>query len=266
MKFFPLLFAAGLPILACLPGTAQATTYAGNGNTGFNGAVGNGTLSLTTNTSGAFIFAFTLGGAQTNFGTNNDLTIYIDNGQGSGIGTSTAGLTDTSDGGRQAVSEYSGTQRSTTSFGTLLSPQFALDLSVNNANVYGLVNGSSFGFNGGQTIGGTSQGGVTYASTVVGGNTVLTATVPATDLSLTANAGASLKLFALQVSETGFSSNEATVAVTGNLGYGNTQTISAVNTFTAAAVGAPEPSTLATMLVGGMGALALARRRARVVG
>ncbi len=235
--------------------TAHATTYTGNGNTGFNGAVGNGTLSVTNNASGGFVFAFTLGGGQANLG-GNDLEIYIDNGKGGGIGTSTASLTDTADGGRQAASGYNGTNRSTLSFGTLLSPQFALDLSINNANVYTLVNNGSFTFNGGQTIGNTGQGGVTYAVTTVGANTVLTETVPAADLGLTANSGATLKLFALQVSETGFSSNEATVAVTGNSGYGNTQTISAVNSFASAV---PEPGTWAT-LASGIGILVAVQR------
>ncbi len=253
--FLSLLIVAGLQCLTGLATTAHATTYAGNGNTGFNGAVGSGTLSVTNNASGGFVFAFTLGGGQTNLG-GNDLEIYIDNGKGGGIGTSTASLTDTADGGRQAVSEYSGTNRSTLSFGTLLSPQFALDLSINNANVFELVNNGSFAFNGGQTIGNAGQGGVTFTVATVGANTVLTETFPATDLGLTANSGATLKFVAIQVSETGYSSNEATVALTGNLGYGNTQTISNANSFASAV---PEPGTWA-MLASGIGILVTVQR------
>ena len=250
-RLLPLLLAAGLAT------TAHATDYTGNGNTGFNGAVGNGTLSVTNDAAGAYVFSFTLGGQQTDFG-GNDLVIYIDTGSGGGIGTSTAGLTDTNDGGREAASEYNGTARSTLAFGTLLSPQFALDLSVNNANVYQLLNGGTFGFNGGQTIGGTSQNGVTYASTTSNGNTILTETVPATQIGLMANTAATLKLVGIQVSETGFSSNEATVAVTGNSGYNNTETISDVNTFVATV---PEPSTWGMALLGLGGLIVLQRRR-----
>ncbi len=253
------LFLVGISGLVFGLRSASATNYAGNGNTGFNGAVGNGTLSVTNDSSGAFIFAFTLGGFQTNFG-GNDLVIYVDNNNGGGIGTSTAGLTDTADGGRQATSEYSGTNRSTLSFGTLMSPQLALDLSINNANVYGILNGGTFTFTGGQTVGGTSQGGVTYAVSTGNGtstSTVLTLTVPATDLGLTANTASTIKLFAIQISETGYSSNEATVAVTGNLGYGNTQTISAVNSFTSV----PEPSTWGLLLLGVGGLVIVQRRR-----
>ena len=256
-QVFALLLAVGLPSFAGSVVTSHATTYNGNGSTGFNGAVGNGALSVTTNTSGAYVFSFTLGGAQTSLG-GNDLVIYIDNGKGGGIGTSTASLTDTDDGGREAASEYSGTQRSTLTFGTLMSPQFALDLSINNSNVYGLVNSGTFTFLGGQTVGSAGQGGVTYTVATVNGNTVLTDTVPAADLGLSANTAATLKLLGIQVSETGYSSNEATVSLTGNLGYGNTQTIGGVNTF----VAAPEPGTWAILLTGGLGALALVRRRA----
>ncbi len=250
----PLLLAAGLAT------TAHATDYAGNGNTGFNGVVGTGTLSVTNDSSGAYVFSFTLGGQQTNFG-GNDLVIYIDNGQGGGIGTSTANLTDTNDGGREAVSEYSGTNRSTLNFGGFLNPQFALGLSINNANVYGLVNNGTFSFNGGQGVGGTSQGGVTYAVTVGNGtstSTILTATVPAADLGLTANTAASLELLGIQISETGYSSNEATVGITGNLGYGNAQTIAGVDTFVATV---PEPGTWGMALLGLGGLIVVQRRR-----
>ena len=88
-------------------------------------------------------------------------------------------------------------------------------------------------------------------------NTVLTETVPAAVLGLTANSVATINFVAIQVSETGYSSNEATVALTGNLGYGNTQTISAVNSFTAAV---PEPGTWSMALLG-LGGLVLIQRR-----
>lgn len=253
------LFVAGASGLAFGLLSADAATYPGNGNTGFNGAVGNGTLSVTNNAGGAFIFSFTLGGFQTNLG-GNDLVIYVDNSEGGGIGTSTAGLTDTADGGRQAVSEYSGNNRSTTSFSTLMNPQFGLDLSVNNANVYGLVNNSSLTFVGGQPIGSASQNGVTYTVTTGNGTstpTIFTATVPAADLGLVANTAASVKLFAIQVSETGYSSNEATVPLTGSLGYGNTQTIGGVDSFSAV----PEPATWTLSLLGGFGLIVFARRK-----
>lgn len=264
-KRFLLLLAVTGVLSFGLLASANATTYPGNGNAGFNGGVGTGSLTLTNNANGDFVFSFTLGSFRTDL-QGNDIAVYIDNGKGGGIGTDTAGLTDTNDGGRQAVSEYSGTQRSTTNFAGLLNPQFGLDLSTSNASVYGLVNGGTFSFNGGQTVGGVSNGGVTYAVTVGDGtntSTVFTMTVPAVDLGLTANTTAALKLFAIQVSETGYSSNEATVGITGNLGYGSTQTITSVNNYL---VTVPEPGTWAMLVTGALGTLVLARLRKQVVG
>ena len=72
---------------------------------------------------------------------------------------------------------------------------------------------------------------------------------------------ATLKLLAIGVSGTGYSSNEGSVALTGNQGYGNTLTAGSANAFTAAAVAVPEPGTWAMLATGAFGALAVARRR-----
>lgn len=236
---------------------ADAADYAGNGNNGFGGNVGGGTLSVNNNSSGGFILSFTLAGNATTFnGAANDLVIYIDNGTGGGIGSSTAALNDTGDNSRIPVSEYDGTNRSILSFGTLMSPQFGIDLSSGQANIFGLTNNSgAFGFTygGGSAVNNTNSG-VSYA---LNGSTY-SLTLPATAIGLTAFSGATLKFVAINVSNTGFSSNEATVGLSGNSGYANTQMITGTNSFTSAV---PEPGTWAMIALGVGGLIAVQRRR-----
>ena len=263
---------AGLQGLLGTPNTAHAVNYPGNGGNGFNGAVGNGMLAVNNNGTGGFTFSYTLGGGQTNLG-GNDIVLYVDTGSGNGIGTSTALLNDAGDGGRKAVSGFTDTNnnngpgRSTSNFGGLLSPKFGIDMSVDFANIFTLANSSGnngFVFNGGAAANnGTNGGGVTYTVVTGGGSTVLTANIPAVNFGLSSFSGKTLKFLAIEVSETGFSSNEATVTLTGNSGFGNTQTVSSAtaNTFTAAV---PEPGTWA-MLAAGFGALVSIQRIRRLV-
>ena len=265
---------AGLLGLAGVATHAHADTYAGNGNNSFGGAVGGGSLTVNNDGSGGFMLSFTTAGSGNFNGNANDLVIYLDNGQGGGIGDSTAVLTDDADSSRTPVSEYNGTNRSTLTFGGLMSPQYAFDLSstanpaatttsglAGQLNVFSLATTANFGYAGGSALNGASTGGnITYTGVVnANGTATYSLDVPAADLGLTAFSGAALKFAAINISNTGYSSSEATVGLTGNLGYGNTQTLTSVDTFTAAAV--PEPGTWAMLAASAFGALAVTGRR-----
>jgi len=265
LRFIPLLTISVI-LIAGRPAFANSSTYNGNGNTGFGGAVGAGNLKVSDDGSGGFDFTFTLGDSALNMG-GNDLVIYLDDGAGGGIGADTSGMTDAADGARSPVSEYTttgdsgGAGRSTLNFGGLMNPQFALDLSISgagnnggNSDIFKLVNGGSLNFiDNAPASSGASSNGETY--TVANG--VMSVDIPAVDFNLSAFSGATLKFAALEVSETGYSSNEGTEGVSGNEGWGNTQTITSVDTFT---VAVPEPSAVGLVLCGGVAALLMMRR------
>jgi len=269
LRFIPLLTISVI-LIAGRPASAKSSTYNGNGNTGFGGAVGDGSLQVSDDGSGGFDFTFTLGNSAVNMG-GNDLVIYLDNGTGGGIGTDTSGMTDAADGARSPVSEYTttgdsgGAGRSTLNFGGLMNPQFAVDLSISgagnnggNSDIFHLENGGSMGFvDNAVANSSASSNGETY--TVANG--VMSVDIPAVDFGLSSFSGDTLKFAALEVSETGYSSNEGTMGVTGNFGWGNTQTMTSVDTFT---VAVPEPSAVGLVLCGGVAAL-LMRRQSRLV-
>ncbi len=85
--------------------SAMATTYNGNGNTGFGGPIGLGSLSLTDN--GTTISGTITKGPN---GFNDVLVLYIDS--ISGGFASTAGFSDAGDGLRKAISGFDGSNRS----------------------------------------------------------------------------------------------------------------------------------------------------------
>ena len=98
-------------------------------------------------------------------------------------------------------------------------------------------------------------------------STVLTATVPAADLGFSATSAATIKLFGIEVSETGYSSNEATAAlISTGFGYGTNQAVNTVNSFTStAATGVPEPGTWASLGAGVVARVLVQRFRRRSV-
>ncbi len=265
LRFIPLL-TISIVLLSVRPVFATSSTFSGNGNTGFGGAVGNGSLKVSDDGSGGLDFTFTLGNSAVNMG-GNDLVIYLDNGKGGGIGADTSGLTDAADGARSPVSEYTatgdnnGAGRSILNFGGLMNPQYAVDLSISgasnnggNSDIFQLVNGGSLNFiDNAAANSGASSNGETY--TVANG--VMSVDIPAVDFGLSAFSGANLKFSALEVSETGYSSNEGTESLTGNFGWGNTQTMTSVDTFTAAV---PEPSAMGLVFCGGVAALLMRRQ------
>ena len=109
---------------------AQATSYSGNGNTGFGGAIGNGTLTLSddgTNISGTL----TVGGSM-----NDVLVLYIQTGPG-GF-TNTSGFNDQGDSCRQAISGVSASGRSLLTFASGFQPNYAIALAPAAAGTGGL--------------------------------------------------------------------------------------------------------------------------------
>src|ERR1035441_5577220 len=117
IKLGTLLAAAGLLLAA---GPLRADQYHGNGNTGFGGAIGNGTLTLTddgTNISGSL----TVGGSM-----NDVLVLYIQSGPGGFANTS--GFNDRSDSCRQAISGVSASGRSLLTFAIGFQPNYAIAL------------------------------------------------------------------------------------------------------------------------------------------
>jgi hypothetical protein len=246
-----------LVLVNARPAYASSSTFSGNGSTAFNGAVGDGTLTVSDDGSGGVDFSLTLGNGQTNFG-GNDFVLYLDNGKGGGI-SSTATLTDDADGGRSAVSEDSGSGRSTLNFNSVLAPQYAIDIESGYGDIFKLNTPSNLTLVDGAAPGAASANstGLTYTY-AQGTPTVATLDLPAADFGLSSYSGGTLTFFGIQVSESGYSSNELIGSATGSGGWGNTQTVTVANTFTAAV---PEAS-IVGLLACGAGVL-LAWNRSR---
>lgn len=220
------------------------TTFAPNGNSGFSGNLGLGQgLTVSNDGSGGIRFTIDLSGGSIKGFNGNDVVIFVDNGQGGGF-SSTASLNDTGapngDGGRQATSGLSNTNtanRSTLNFGSALAPQYGIDLGQYYGQVFQL--GTPLLQVDGAVPGSTGSHGLTYG---LDGYTA-TIDVPASDLGLNPNSGATLRLFASYISEDGYRSNEAigTFLSGGNAaqGYGVDQTVATAYSFAVV----PEPST-----------------------
>jgi hypothetical protein len=117
---------------------APADQYSGNGDTGFGGAIGNGTLTLTddgTNISGTL----TVGGSM-----DDVVVLYIQTGSGGFADTS--GFNDQQDACRQAISGVSASGRSLLTFASGFQPNYAIALAPTAAGTGGLwqlANGGS---------------------------------------------------------------------------------------------------------------------------
>lgn len=265
-KFSLAVGAAFTLLIAARPALAQSATFPGNGNSGFGGPLGSGTLSASVDGSGGVDFTITLSpqGANNYSWANlgNDIVIYLDNGSGSGgIGTDTSGLNDAGDGGRQAISGYNGgSGRSIVNFGGLMNPQYAMDFSNGYGDIFGLSNASGnngLNFIDGAAPSGTGAHGLTYS---VSGD-VASLDVPMADFGVNAASNSNVLSFvAYEVSETGYGSNEATATLSasgGTQGYGVTQTLLTVNTLPV-----PEPSSIMMLLGSGLfGSFYLAGRK-----
>ena len=224
---------------------APATTYLGNGSASFNGAIGNGSLTLTDN--GTTVFGSLTTGAGLG---GNAFVLYIQTAAG-GFGT-TSGFNDNGDQLRTAISQYNGAgNQSILNFSAGFAPNYALalqpDSGINFGGIWQLANGgaNSLPFD-------TSVGLSPTGSDAAG-----TYNFSFSLASIGLTGGQSFELFGMQVSTTGYSSAETIGGnVTGTLGYGGTQTGTSFSTI----VTTPEPSTM-VLGASGLATLLLLRRR-----
>ncbi len=241
-----LLTTTGLIALA-LNASAQ-TVYTGNGNTGFGGPVGNGSLSLSDN--GTTISGtFTPG--TTGFG-NNALVLYIDSVPGGFADTS--GFADANDGNRRAISGFDGgSNRSLMTFMSGFSPDYAIALAPGGGDNFGglwqLANGggNSLPFVTSVNMNPTSAGGASY-----------TFSFNVNSIGLTPNSGQSFELFGTYISDTGFRSTEAIAGNDSGTQGWNAFTQTGDATYT---IAVPEPSMAAFAGLGGLAALFAWKRR-----
>jgi hypothetical protein len=241
--FYRTISAVGVAGFVLLAGHAQATTYSGNGDTGFGGAIGTGSLTLTDD-------GTTISGTLTRGSGffNDSLVIYIDS--VSGGFTTTSGFTDAGDGLRKSISGFDGgSNRSTLNFQSGFLPDYAIALGPANESFGGLwqlVNGGSHSFIASVSLSPLNNSAATY-----------TFSFSVTQIGLTPNSGATFKLLGTYISNTGFRSTEAIAGnVSGTQGW-NTFTQTAGATYTIV----PEPTTYALVAAGLLGGLLLRRRK-----
>lgn len=232
--------------------TAHATNYAGNGNTSFGGSIGNGNLTLTDDGSTVYGSLVVAGGGLG----GNAFVLYLQTPAAASGFSSTSGFNDNADQLRTALSQYGGVgSQSILNFGTGgFTPNYGIALQpgsgINFGGLWSLSNGGANSQNYVASIG--------LAPT--GSDAAGTYTFSFSLSSVGLTAGQSFNLFGLEVSTTGYSSAEVIGGtLSGALGYGGTQTVTAFSSYTTTPV--PEPATLA--LAGGSGLMALLAVRRR---
>jgi len=246
MNIYSFFVATVVIAVVCL--SANATNYSGNGNTGFGGAIGGGSLALTDD-------GTTLSGTITkgsgNF--NDVLVLYIDSVAGGFSDTS--GFADGNDGLRRAVSGFDGGgNRSLMTFVSGFSPDYAIALGPSSdsfGGLFQLVNG-----------GGGSLNYINSANlSPVGDNASATYSfsISLADIGLTPGAGQGFGLFGTYTSNGGYRSDEALPGNDSGTQGWNPFTQSSYATYTTTAV--PEPSIGAIAGLSGLAAWFLNRRR-----
>jgi hypothetical protein len=237
---------AALAVSALLVASAQAATYSGNGNSGFGGPVGLGSLTLTDD-------GTTISG-QVNKGPNgfNDaLVIYIDSVPGGFADTS--GFADGNDGLRKAISGFDGGgNRSLMTFTAGFSPDYAIALGPSDDNFGGLwqlANG------GGNSLNFVSS--VNLVPTGDPNSATYTFSFNLSQIGLVPLSGATFELFGTYTSDSGYRSDEAIA--------GNDVGVQGWNPFLQTAFASyttvPEPSTLSLLALASLAGLLKLRRR-----
>jgi hypothetical protein len=240
--------ALGIAAIAlALPVKAFANqTFPGNGDTGFGGAIGQGSLSLSDN--GTTVSGnFTRGGG--NF--DNVLVIYIDSVPGGFSDTSL--FNDANDGLRRGISGFDGgTNRSVLTFPAGFSPDYALAIgpagSENFGGLWGLVAGGNNSLDFKQSANVSNLGNISASNYTFDFNL--------SNIGLTPNAGQSFTMLGTYISNSGYRSTEAIA--------GNTSGTQGWNAFTGTASTpyfTPEPGSIAFLGLAAFTGLNARRRR-----
>ena len=229
--------------------TSFAATYSGNGNSGFGGPIGLGSLTLTDD--GTTVFGTVNKGPN---GLNDVLVIYIASIAGGFVDTS--GFADGADGLRRAISGFDGgANRSLLTFSGML-PDFAIALGPSSENFGGLWQLSNGGANSLSFI-----SSVNLNPTGNPNSPTYTFSFNVSQIGLTPNSGATFALFGTYIANSGFRSDETVAGnAVGAQGW-NPFIQTALATYTIV----PEPSSLCVL---GLGFAALAgwhRRRKKLL-
>ncbi|MGH8046199.1 MAG: hypothetical protein ACREKL_03050 [Chthoniobacterales bacterium] len=242
-------------LLVCASISAYGQSFNGNAATGFGGAIGGSTLTVTENGLN-FDFSLTTGTAFN----ANALILYIDSIPG-GVDSTTT-LTDTADGGRTAISGLNtgNPSRTVATFAAGFGADFAVTLEPGVfSGTFDLSNPANFGFVQGNGLVGAGTGPFTFS-------------IARSSLGLVEGQGFSF--VGTLISTSAYRSNETigtsltvpgSVGDTPNAGFNGTTTFAESLQVTAV----PEPSTAAYLIAFGMALLigrGLVRRRSAIQG
>ncbi len=254
MQTKPILLLLASATVAALSGSAQ-TTYNGNGGTGFGGAVGNGSVTIS-DTATSMTVTFNRGSSGN---MDNDLVLYLDTQPGGFADTSQ--FSDNGDGGRTAISGFNSSNPSRTllTFASGFQADYAISIENSFIGVFGLAAGGNNSLN---YLFGQSQSGVdsdaSYSITLTSAQMSM--------IGLTAGSGQLFAFVGSLDSDTAYRANETIgPSVTtpgdgsGNAGFSDPQSFTGSLNYQL--VSTPEPSTLALLGVFGAGTWFAARRR-----
>jgi uncharacterized protein (TIGR03382 family) len=221
---------------------ALGATYSGNGNSGFGGPIGLGSLTLTDD--GTTVSGTVTKGSN---GFNDVLVLYIDSVAGGFADTS--GFADGNDGLRKAISGFDGgTNRSLMTFSGML-PDYAIALGPQSDSFGGLwqlANGGGNSLNYVNSMNLSPTGNANSATYTFSFNLA--------DIGITPNSGASFTILGTYTSNSGYRSDEAIAGNdAGTQGWNAFQQTASV-TYTTV----PAPGVLALL---GLGGVVVGRRR-----